>query len=59
MEKYSLWNNQDEMIFSCNDNAIFNTTVEVNYPLGNFVNVYDIPEWVTMVFENYKIVICK
>ena len=52
MEKYSLWNNEDEMIFSCDDNAIFNTVIEVNYPLGNFVNVYDVPEWVTVVFEN-------
>lgn len=59
MEKYSLWNNQDEMIFSCDDNTTFNTTIQVNYPLGDFVNVYDVPEWVTMVFENYKIVIVK
>ena len=59
MEKYSLWNNQDEIIFSCNDNTIFSTIIEVNYSLGNFVTVYDVPEWVTMVFENYKIVICK
>ena len=59
MEKYSLWNNQDEMIFSCDDNITFNTTIQVNYPLGSFVNVYDVPEWVTIVFANYKIVICK
>ena len=36
MKKYSLWNNQDEMIFSCNDNTIFSTTIEVNYPLCDF-----------------------
>ena len=59
MEKYSLWNNEDEMMFSCNDNIIFSTTIIVNYFLGNFVNVYEVPEWVTVVFENYKIVICK
>jgi hypothetical protein len=59
MEKYSLWNNQDEVIFSCNDNIIFSATIQVNYPLGDFVHVYDLPEWVTMVFGNYKIVICK
>ena len=59
MEKYSLWNNQDEMIFSCDDNITFNTTIQVNYPLGSFVTVYDVPEWVTIVFANYKIVICK
>ena len=47
------------MMFSCNDNIIFSTTIIVNYFLGNFVNVYDVPEWVTVVFENYKIVICK
>ena len=59
MKKYSLWNNEDEMIFSCNGNLTFITTIKVNYPLGDFVAVYDIPEWVTIVFENYKIVICK
>lgn len=59
MKKYSLWNNQDEMIFSCDDNIIFSATIQVNYPLGDFVNVYDVPEWVTMVFQFYKIVIVK
>ena len=59
MEKYSLWNNQDEMIFSCDDNSTFNTTIEVNYYLGDFESVYDVPEWITVIFANYKNVIVK
>lgn len=59
MEKYSLWNIKDEMVFSCNDSATFNTTIGANYYLGDFESVYDVPEWTTVVFEIYKIVICK
>lgn len=59
MDKYMLFDNKEEVVFSCNDATIFSTCIGINYPLGYFVIVYDLPEWTTIVFENYKIVVNK
>ena len=59
MKKYTLWNNEEEIVFDCDNGMIFNTTIQVNYPLGDFNCVWSAPEWITISFSNYKIVIQK
>jgi len=59
MEKYCLWDHDDNLVFTCDKTVTFNITIEINYPLGNFVHIYDLPEWTTIVFENYKITVNK
>ena len=58
MKKYELWNDED-IVYDTDNVQDFNVTVMVNYPLGDFISVYDLPDWTTINFMNYKIIINK
>ena len=58
MKKYELWNDED-IVYDTDNVQDFNVNIMVNYPLGGFISVYDLPDWTTIVFMNYKIIINK
>ena len=59
MNKYELWSLDGELLMNGNDHSIFSTIIGINYPLGNFIDVCDFSDYVTMYFENYNIIINK
>lgn len=59
MKKYELRSLDGEMLMDTNDHAIFSTCIGVNYPLGDFISVCDFPDYITIYFENYNIIINK
>ena len=42
-----------------NDHAMFSALIGINYPLGNFISVCELSDYITIYFENYNIIVNK
>ena len=59
MKKYELLSLDGELLMDSNDHAMFSTVIGINYPLGNFISVCELSDYITIYFENYNIIINK
>ena len=41
------------------DHVIFDVEISINYPLGDYMGILDLPDYVTVYFENYNIIVNK
>ena len=59
MKKYELLSLDGELLMDSNDHAMFSAMIGINYPLGNFISVCELSDYITIYFENYNIIINK